>query len=215
MPGPSRITPDGRPALRPVTEGPQHPAGQGGGRTILDLCGGTGAWSRPYAEAGYDVRLVTLPAQDVRDFARGYEAAPFPVHGILAAPPCTEFAVSGARWWAGKPPGLLAEALEIVDACLSIIKAAAPVWWALENPVGRLKALRMSEPAMTFDPCDYGDPWTKRTLLWGEFAHPVKAPVPATEFWGWRKLGGKSERTKRLRSITPPGFAHAFFEVNR
>jgi len=28
-------------------------------RIILDLCGGTGAWSRPYAEAGYDVRLVT------------------------------------------------------------------------------------------------------------------------------------------------------------
>ena len=34
MSGPSRtITPDDRPALRPVTEGPQHPAGQGGGRT--------------------------------------------------------------------------------------------------------------------------------------------------------------------------------------
>lgn len=29
------------------------------------------------------------------------------------------------------------------------------------------------------------------------------------------KLGGKSERTKELRSMTPPGFAKAFFEANK
>ena len=35
-------------------------------RIILDLCGGTGAWSRPYKEAGYDVRVITSPPEDVR-----------------------------------------------------------------------------------------------------------------------------------------------------
>jgi hypothetical protein len=35
-------------------------------KIILDLCGGTGAWSRPYAEAGYDVRNITLPDYDVQ-----------------------------------------------------------------------------------------------------------------------------------------------------
>jgi len=30
-------------------------------KIILDLCGGTGAWSEPYADAGYDVRVITLP----------------------------------------------------------------------------------------------------------------------------------------------------------
>lgn len=30
-------------------------------KIILDLCGGTGSWRLPYKEAGYDVRLVTLP----------------------------------------------------------------------------------------------------------------------------------------------------------
>ena len=30
-----------------------------------------------------------------------------PVHGILAAPPCTHFAVSGARWWKRKGPDAL------------------------------------------------------------------------------------------------------------
>lgn len=180
---------------------------------ILDLCGGTGAWSRPYRDAGYDVVNVTWPDFDVRTVKMPLGD----VHGILAAPPCTEFSVSGARWWSGKPPELLQEALEVVDACLDIIGSCQPQWWALENPVGRLRKLRrdrLSEPLLIFDPCDYGDPWTKKTLLWGDFNEPEQSPVPGKEYWGWRMLGGKSERTKRLRSITPPGFARAFFEAN-
>ena len=51
-------------------------------RIILDLCGGSGSWSRPYQEAGYDVRLITLPDYDVLDYE-----PPEGVHGILAAPP--------------------------------------------------------------------------------------------------------------------------------
>ena len=34
-------------------------------KVILDLCGGTGAWSKPYKDAGYDVKLITLPQFDV------------------------------------------------------------------------------------------------------------------------------------------------------
>ena len=34
-------------------------------KIILDLCGGTGAWSKPYKDAGYDVVLITLPRYDV------------------------------------------------------------------------------------------------------------------------------------------------------
>ena len=181
-------------------------------RIILDLCGGTGAWSKPYTEAGYDVRLITLPEIDVRDYQ-----SPDNIHGILASPPCTEFAVSGARWWKNKPPELLSEALEIVDACLNIIKKCQPQWWALENPVGRLRRLRpnLGDPTLIFNPCDYGDPWTKKTLVWGSFTLLEQHPVESNgEFWGWRSLGGKSERTKRLRSITPAGFAQAFFGAN-
>lgn len=36
---------------------------------VLDLCGGSGSWSRPYKEAGYDVRVITLPDYDVRTYA--------------------------------------------------------------------------------------------------------------------------------------------------
>ena len=83
------------------------------GPIILDLCGGGGTWSQPYADAGYTRIVVDVRSgMDVR-----WYTPPENVHGILAAPPCTEFAGSGARWWAGKPPGLLWEALGIVVAC--------------------------------------------------------------------------------------------------
>ena len=36
-------------------------------KIILDLCGGTGSWSKPYRDAGYDVRVITLPCYDLFD----------------------------------------------------------------------------------------------------------------------------------------------------
>lgn len=177
--------------------------------TVLSLCDFSGNWSAPYREAGYDVVQVDIKhGQDVRTF----KALPFPVRGVLAAPPCTEFAASGARWWANKPADLLAEAISIVDACLRIVLIHRPAWWVLENPVGRLRDY-LGEPAMSFDPCDYGDPYTKRTLLWGHFKPPMKARVEATEGSKMHRLPPSPDR-QALRSETPMGFARAFFEAN-
>ena len=52
-------------------------------KIILDLCGGTGSWSKSYRDNGYDVRNITLPKYDVRLYE-----PPKNVYGILAAPPC-------------------------------------------------------------------------------------------------------------------------------
>ena len=216
-------------------------------KIILDLCGGTGAWSRPYQEAGYDVRIITLPEQDVRY----YRPPTLKIYGILAAPPCTDFAVSGASWWKtkDKEKGLL-EGLSIVAACLRIIQDKKPKFWALENPVGRLSRF-IGKPQYIFQPWEYGDPWTKRTCIWGEHNKPVKFEViPVGSWTGSDNAGGKlgivdhpemlihrhrvgspdkaqilNERfpelkgkgltRTELRSITPPGFAKAFFEANQ
>ena len=176
-------------------------------RVILDLCGGTGAWSKPYTDAGYDVRLVTLPSQDVRLYL-----PPANVYGILAAPPCTHFSSSGARWWKKKGTAALLDGLSVVDACLRIIWRCQPEWWALENPVGRLRKF-MGPPRMYFNPCDYGDPWTKRTCLWGNFATPQKSPVQPTDGSKIHKMP-PSENRAELRSITPTHLAKAFFDAN-
>lgn len=186
-------------------------------KIILDLCGGTGSWSKPYKDAGYDVRVITLPERDVRDYIPFWRNQ---VYGVLAAPPCTAFSGAGARWWPKQDEsGLTAECLEVFDACIKVILDTQPVFWALENPVGRLKKLRymlLREPRLIFNPCDYGDPYTKKTLLWGHFSTLVKTPIePIEGSKMWAQYGGKSERTKRLRSMTPQGFAQAFFEANQ
>lgn len=180
-------------------------------KIILDLCGGTGAWSKPYKDAGYDVRLITLPDNDVRSYI-----PPDNVYGILAAPPCTHFSGSGAVWWKEKDiDGRTLLDTQILTHCLRIIAESRPKFWVLENPVGRIINW-IGKPVMYFNPCDYGDPYTKKTCLWGIFNMPTKTPVEPTEGSKLHlKYGGKSERTKMMRSITPAGFAKAFFEANK
>lgn len=176
-------------------------------KVILDLCGGTGAWSEPYKDAGYDVKNITLPDYNVKTYI-----PPTNVYGILAAPPCDHFAGSGARWWKEKGQTALLEGLAIVDACLRIILISEPIFWALENPVGRLRKF-IGRPRFIFQPCDFGDPYTKKTLLWGKFNIPKKNIVKPTEGSKMQYVIGPKQ--KEIRSITPQGFAMAFFEANK
>lgn len=132
--------------------------------------------------------------------------------GILAAPPCTHFSGSGARWWKQKGEAALLEGLSVADACCRIVLTLCPDWWALENPVGRLRQY-YGDPTYIFDPCDHGDPYTKKTLLWGSFTKPQRNPVEPTAGSKMHLLPPSAERA-RLRSATPPGFAQAFFEAN-
>lgn len=177
---------------------------------ILSLCDYTGTWSQPYVDAGYVVERIDL-ARDGQD-VRLLHLPERSVHGVLAAPPCTVFANSGARW--PRTDDDMREGLSIVDACCRLILATQPAWWALENPVGKLRRY-LGAPRLIFQPSDYGDPYTKRTCIWGEFAELRKTPVEPTEGSKmWAKYGGKSERTKAARSVTPAGFARAFFEAN-
>jgi site-specific DNA-cytosine methylase len=194
-------------------------------KVILDLCGGTGSWSEPYKKAGYDVRVITFPDYDVRLFpGRKSNKARLPkefssiedlkIYGVLCAPPCTVFSGSGAMW--KRTDKEMLEGLSIVDACLRIVFATKPKFWALENPVGKLRKW-LGKPIMSFNPCDYGDAYKKKTLLWGSFntnlkKNPVKPIIPSPLH---QNYGGKSERTKRMRSITPSGFAEAFYEANK
>lgn len=178
-------------------------------KVILSLCDFSGNWSLPYVAAGYSVFQIDLKNnQDCRLLKY-----PGTVYGILAAPPCTVFASSGARW--ERTETEVIEALSIVDACLRLVAVCKPRFWVLENPIGTLKNY-LGEPAWYFDPCDYGDPYTKRTCLWGDFNKPKPSRVNPVE--GSRmhlRYGGKSERTKALRSATPTGFSKAFFETNQ
>lgn len=173
---------------------------------IVSLCDRTGNWPHFYRLAGYEVITLDLAnGADVRLLERIDG-----VRGVMAAPPCTYFAASGARW--KRTPEQMLEALSVVDACLRFIVSVRPAWWALENPVGKLSRY-LGPPRMYFDPCDYGDPYTKRTALWGDFKVPRKTPVAPTEGSKMHRLPPTPDRAIK-RSVTPLGFARAFFEAN-
>jgi len=217
-------------------------------KLILDLCGGTGAWSKPYADNPdeYERLIITYPDYDVCTFD-----PPDNVYGILAAPPCTMF--SRARTNDLKQPRDLVGAMKVVNACLSIIHKCLYKnvknglrFWALENPsTGYLKKF-LGYPHLIFQPYEYGDPYTKQTALWGYFNIPKKKPVepltsdntifipaipsmPVTNFvcqpgnfaflkneipTGYKeKTGYRTDQI--LRSMTPSGFANAFYKANR
>ena len=196
-------------------------------KIILDLCGGTGSWSKPYKDNGYDVRNITLPDYDVRTYI-----PPKNVYGILAAPPCTKF--SKACWNIKKKDRDFKSGMVEVRACLNIIwaiqeKGAPLEFWVLENPMGYLNRF-FGHPVYYFQPWWFGERSflaTKRTYLWGYFNQPVRTIRNRTipfisphtskrdlvnserENKGWYKAN--AER----RAITPPGFAKEFYEVNK
>jgi hypothetical protein len=157
-------------------------------KIILDLCGGSGAWSKPWRDAGYDVRVLTLPEYDVTKFTFrepywGIEMHPFgyeqsterlryeDIYGILAAPPCTEFSVAK-----GNRPRDLAEGMRIVRACLDVIWHCQIhgrlKFWALENPRGLLRQF-LGVPHYTFEQWQFGGNKRKATDIWGYFVEPT------------------------------------------
>jgi hypothetical protein len=204
------------------------------GRTVLSLFDYSGNWSLPYEEAGANVVRIDLKhGVDVMDInatwlMENVMDAYGTVDAILAAPPCTDFAVSGAQYWPAKDKsGQTAKSLELVRQVLRCVEFCKPDWWAMENPVGRLNTLLPELATLGpwyFDPCDFGDAYTKRTGLWGNYVPPLPLfvggdrsvkPVRVCSQGSWlQKLGGKSEKTKTLRSATPMGFAYSFFLAN-
>ena len=187
-------------------------------KIILDLCGGTGSWSKPFKDAGYDVRVVTLPEQDIMTYE-----PPENVYGILAAPPCTMFSLARTT---AKTPRDLDKGMVIVKRCMEIIWKSRPKFWAMENPKGLLRKF-MGKPAFEFDASEFGENYNKHTDLWGYFALPKKKK-PYTRFASTdkntRKLPTIPESYVRdtnmtlvaiKRSITPQSFAQAFFRSNK
>ena len=194
-----------------------------GKKIVLDLCGGTGAWSKPYKEAGYDVRVITLPCYDVKTYSPVGD-----VYGILAAPPCNHFSVM--RTNTAFVPRNVYSAFEIVKGCLRIIWLCSYnktlKFWTLENPATGMLKRFLGYPAFVFHPWEFGDRASKLTGLWGYFKEPVKNPKPLTKeekeyqrkyhihkFPLAKEKPGLSRAARR--AITPQGFAKAFFEANR
>lgn len=79
---------------------------------------------------------------------------------IIAFPPCTHLAVSGARWFKHK----LAEQKKALQFVRMLLDAPVPKI-ALENPVSIISTW-IRKPDQIIQPWMFGDPYQKKTCLW-------------------------------------------------
>lgn len=157
---------------------------------------------------------------------------------VAAFPPCTDVAVSGAAHFqskAAKDKHFQAKAALIAEQCRTV-GAVSGAPWFFENPVSVFASI-FGKPSCTFDPFEYGgyldeddqhpeypdiiaprDAYPKKTCLWtgNGFVMPEKRPVAVRPGYSdqHNKLGGRSLKTKNIRSATPRGFAAAAFFAN-
>jgi len=163
-----------------------------------------------------------------------------PIAFGMAFPVCTDMAVSGAAHFERKrqaDPDFQEKAADYAIWCSHFFDNFS-VPYFIENPVSVLSTL-WRKPDYMFQPYEYGgyipedeaehpewpeyiaprDAYPKKTCLWvGEdFKMPVRKPVVVEVGYSTqhRKLGGKSMKTKNIRSATPRGFAQAVFEANK
>lgn len=247
-------------------------------KTILSLFDYSGAWSEPFFRNGWEVIQWDIkldPLLDINAFEDCettldiIDTGHYDIQGIIAAVPCTEFAVSGSQYWKKKDrDGRTAKALQLVNQVQKLANFFMPTdpeyfeenpeaafFWAMENPVGRLGALTGLDSPYYFNPCDFAgwlnpgkedlqalaeirtkngfgvtelensfvlqtNAYNKKTGLWGDFnrdmekkrIEPVRTAPSGSPI---QRLGGKSDRTKELRSNTPLGFAEAFYQANK
>ena len=157
---------------------------------------------------------------------------------VFGFPECTDLAVSGAAHFAKKR----AANHEFQNEATALSKLVELVGnefkcpWGAENPVSVLSTL-WRKPDFNFHPWEFGgylsesdehplypeyikprDAYPKKTCIWcgNGFVEPVKIPVSVSTGYSdqHKKLGGKSLKTKNIRSATPRGFAKAVFIAN-
>ena len=130
---------------------------------ILIACEFSGIVREAFAKLGHDVTscdllLSDIPGKhyqgDVRDILNdGWDM-------MIAHPPCTHLAVSGARWFKNKQKEQI-EALEFVKLILN----ASVNKIALENPISIISS-KIRKPDQIIQPWQFGHGETKATCLW-------------------------------------------------
>jgi hypothetical protein len=212
------------------------------------LCDITGVMGEPWVKAGYDIILVdpqhpegvTVELPDypfwggitkvgrIIDHPETWSVIREAIQTgrvgfVCGFPPCTDLAVSGARWFKSKAEADAAfqfKAMHVVWQCQIIGELSGAPWFA-ENPVSQISSL-WRKPDYFFNPHDFtgycaNDNYTKKTCLWvgGGFVMPEK--------FRDETLGAPDNRIHmappgadraNFRSATPRGFAQAVFEAN-
>lgn len=126
---------------------------------------------------------------------------------IIAHPPCTDLAVSGARWFKekqadGRQSKSIALFMEFVNAECDRI--------AIENPVGIMSTI-YRKPDQIIQPWQFGHGETKATCLWLKGLPKLKPTniVEGREQRIWKMAPGPDRAKKRSRTYDGIGLAMA------
>ncbi len=201
-------------------------------KIILHLCADTGSDTKPYKDAGYTVILVG------KDIGVENYHPPANVYGIIANPVCLEFSTARSTGKARNPE----EGMFLVRECQRIIQESGDVkFWVIENPARGVLRSFLGDPVFTYQPWQYGSPWTKHTALWGKFNIPPKTVLSWDQVQKIPELYTRPNRGKpslafmhkshkkfirefdcfevdsdmEFRSLNSQKFAQAFFEANK
>lgn len=180
----------------------------GGCMRVLIACEYSGTVRDAFIRAGHDAMSCDLLPTD-RDGPH-YEGDVFDIIGdgfdlMIAHPPCTHLAVSGARHFAEKrADGRQQEALAFVRR---LMEAPIPMI-ALENPVSIIST-KIRRPDQIIQPWQFGHGETKSTCLWLK-GLPLLKPTDIVDGRSDRihKMPPSPDRWK-LRSTTYQGIASA------
>lgn len=126
---------------------------------------------------------------------------------IIAHPPCTYLAVSGARWW----PERQREQAEAVEFVRRLMAAPAPRI-AIENPVSLLSTV-IRKPDQVVQPWMFGHRESKATCLWLT-GLPLLRPTQVMRLLGAPRVHYAKQGPDRWRerSRTYTGLAAAMAE---
>lgn len=154
------------------------------------LCDLTGVMAKPWVEAGYHAILVDpqhppgvhtegaiTRVGHVIDHPESWSVIREAVTSgrvafVAGFPPCTDLAVSGARWFEDKrkaDPAVQFKAMHVVWQCQIIGEMSGAPWFA-ENPVSQISSL-WRKPDHSFHPWHFSglcaaDQYSKKTCLW-------------------------------------------------
>jgi hypothetical protein len=173
---------------------------------VLIACEYSGVVRNAFISAGHDAMSCDLlPTESVGPHYQGdvLDILDQCWDLMIAHPPCTHLAVSGARWFKDKKQEQL-DALAFVEKLL-----AAPIKKiALENPISIISS-KIRRPDQIIQPWQYGHGETKATCLWLKNL-PKLTPTNIVEGREAKvhKMPPSKDRWK-LRSLTYQGIADA------
>ncbi|OCA55153.1 hypothetical protein [Photorhabdus namnaonensis] len=211
--------------------------------TIICLCDITGIFAEPWLNYGYSALLIdpqhnksstenhtaggtVTKVANVIDSKESWKAIRNAKNPVFVAgfPPCTDVAVSGARWFKDKhekDPAFQIKAALVAEQCKNIGNMLN-VPWFFENPVSVFSSI-FGKPDYTFHPYYFNeyeknDNYTKKTCLWAgngfvmpETCMTLRLGEPDDRI---HKAPPGKERAN-FRSATPRGFSTAVYLANK